>query len=219
MQDEQNKHHGGRAGIAGRNKGDGLDSRHDWDRNAAHTSHISNQVAKKTITIVGWGFAVKSMDDLSNKQHFKKPPRPDFANVTCPRPTPPHRNTQPTTQNPDLKVLRLSNLTRSMRSSVCWNCSSVSPGKPTMTSPVIAASGASWKTARGWSRWSAGDREKTPQAEEGGSQRSEFHHLDDRDIEANQHKRASADTATNPLLPSQTAQVRAPHNHNNTHAP
>lgn len=43
-----------------------------------------------------------------------------------------------------LKVFRLSNLTRSMRSSVCWNCSSVSPGKPTMTSPVMAASGALW---------------------------------------------------------------------------
>lgn len=50
---------------------------------------------------------------------------------------------------PNLKVLRLSNLTRSMRSSVCWNCSSVSPGKPTMTSPVMAASGASCKTVGG----------------------------------------------------------------------
>lgn len=155
-----------------------------------HITHLKPG-RKKKITIVGWGFAVKSMDDLFKKQHFRKPPGPDFANVTCPRPTPPRRNTQPTTQNPDLKVLRLSNLTRSMRSSVCWNCSSVSPGKPTMTSPVIAASGASWKTARGWSRWSAGDREKTPHAEEGGSQRFEIHHLDDRDIEANQHESRS----------------------------
>lgn len=38
-------------------------------------------------------------------------------------------------------MLSTSNLTISMSLRVFWNCSSVSPGKPTMASAVTAASG------------------------------------------------------------------------------
>lgn len=96
-----------------------------------------------------------------------------------------HTATPPPTY---LKVLRLSNLTRSMRSSVCWNCSSVSPGKPTMTSPVMAASGANWKSAGG-----EGGRDKQMY----GGNATQVHQQTS--AKSKQSKQNGAETRTTPL--------------------